>query len=298
MADDLHSLLGTVRSEHIRYYPYVHAVVPNCLPDAYYRRLAACFPGDDVVLDLNRGGRQNVAQNQRNDICAADALRHADAVPQLWRDFVAYHSSPAFFREVVDLLGVHLATTHPGLERGLGKPLPACRAARRFEATADDDFALDCQIGINTPTTEPSSVRRVHTDDPAKVFTALLYLRPDDDDAAGGDLQIYRWKHQGNRLFVGAETDEHDAELVSTVPYAPNTLVFFVNSLHSLHAVSERAVSARSRRLVNVVLQVNRPLPEPLFIKEQKPQVADLASPAPTIRPRCGRIRRLFRRAG
>ena len=43
--------------------------------------------------------------------------------------------------------------------------------------------------------------------------------------------------------------------MVSTVPYDPNTLVFFVNGKNSYHAVTPRTVTEYPRRFVNIVSQ-------------------------------------------
>jgi hypothetical protein len=54
--------------------------------------------------------------------------------------------------------------------------------------------------------------------------------------------------------------------------------VAFVNSENSLHAVSARAVTPHSRRLVNLLGEVYRSVPRGLFIKRQKDAPPDLWS--------------------
>ena len=99
----------------------------------------------------------------------------------------------------------------------------------------------------------------------------LLYFRRSDDHSTGGDLEIWRWKEGREPAFLGKQASEADAELVSTIPYRANTLVAFVNSERALHAVSIRQPTPHSRRLVNIIGEVYRPLPNGLFVKRQKP---------------------------
>jgi hypothetical protein len=268
----VHGVLERLCADDVRMEPFAHVVVENCLPPDYYRALASAYPGDEQVLQLNgwrRGGP--VQSNQRNDISAHQVLREPGLVAPIWEDFVRYHTSPAFYAEVVRVLGPALRATYPDLEQRLGGRLETLRSGVRFAAHDDPGpVSLDCQIGINTPATRPSSVRRVHTDSPEELFAMLLYFRRDEDDSSGGDLQLLRWRPGRKRRFVGSECDDGDAMQVGSVPYRPNTLVAFVNSTESLHAVSERAITPHSRRLVNIVGEVYRALPDGLFVKEQK----------------------------
>jgi hypothetical protein len=119
-------------------------------------------------------------------------------------------------------------------------------------------------------------VRRVHTDAPDELFAMLFYFRREDDTSAGGALEIFRWKKNTPRLFVGSEVDEWDVERVTTIPYEPNTLVAFINSDNSLHAVSKRSPSTVSRRLVNIMGRVRDSVPDGLFVKRQKNDLVSL----------------------
>jgi len=109
----------------------------------------------------------------------------------------------------------------------------------RFDPEWDrGQIALDCQIGINTPVRRRSSTRCVHTDAPDELFAMLLYFRRDDDRVPGGDLEICQWKKNAPHLFVDRDVDESDTERRAVVPYKANTLVIFINSTLSLHAVT------------------------------------------------------------
>ena len=192
-------------------------------------------------------------------------------MPPIWIDFIRYHTSQVFYNEVLELLGPEIKTTYPDIEKKLGKNLQECVTGIRFDPNTDlGEISLDCQVGINTSVTQQNSVRRVHTDAPEELFAILLYFKREQDDSTGGDLELYNWKDGIKRLFRRQEVDENDAEFIGRVPYRANTLVCFINSESSLHAVSERSVTPYSRRLVNIIGDVYLSIPGGLFVKHQK----------------------------
>jgi hypothetical protein len=264
----VHSVLGNVKAADIRHEPYPHLVVRNCLPDAYYQALSRAYPSDELVLRLDAWRRPEVDQNQRHDICAHQALQSRDALSPLWIDFIEYHTSGAFFREAMALLGPTIREIYPSLERRLDGRLEDAVTGIRFDPASDvGQISLDCQVGINTPVTGTSSVQGLHLDSPKELLAMLLYFRAAEDDSAGGDLEIHRWKRPSASLFEGGHFSESDAEYVTTVHYEPNTLVALINSPFALHAVSPRSVTPHSRRLVNIIAEVYRTLPEGLFTR-------------------------------
>jgi hypothetical protein len=270
-ASDYSILRGITRAD-IRHEPFVHVVVENCLSAPLYEELAQSFPADETVLGLGKSARDGRGRpNSRHDVHAGEILSNPERFARDWREFVRYHVSSVFFQELLALMGPEILATHPELERRLGRRLCELRTAvAGAPQAAESDIALDCHIGINTPARRPSSVRRVHTDAPDELFAALLYFRAADDRAAGGHLEIFRWKQNRAHLFVGSEVDESDAEPVHSVTYKPNTAVIFINSALALHAVSVREPSPVSRRLVNIMGRVPHSIPEGLFEKRQK----------------------------
>ncbi|WPB56518.1 hypothetical protein [Xylophilus sp. GOD-11R] len=268
----IQSVLTNTSRQDLRTDPFPYLVVENCLPPALYAELAAAYPSDDSILDLNaarRGGR--VRQNQRNNVSAHQAIGRG-TVADVWEEFVRFHTSPAFYADVMRVFGDSIRQSYPALEKRLGGPLEGLATGVRFDAASDTGaISLDCQIAINTSVQRFSSVRGVHADAPQELFAMLLYFRRPEDDSTGGDLEIWRWKPGRWPRFIGNEADESAAEFVATIAYQPNTLVAFVNSEYALHAISNRSVTPHSRRLVNLIGEVYRPMPEGLFVKRQKP---------------------------
>ncbi len=268
------SILGRVTRADVRHDPYPHIVIEDCLPARLYEELASTYPADATILELEPQSSPRHSpprQNSRHDLSAPGILARPERFSSAWREFVAYHTSNAFYREFVQLLGPEIVATYPQLERRIGCALAKFTTGVLGDVgSRDRQILLDCHIGINTPSIRQSSVRRVHTDAPDELFAALLYFRRDEDTVAGGNLEILRWKKNRHHRFVGSEIDEADGELVHTVPYRANTAVIFINSDRSLHAVSERASTPLSRRLVNVMGRFRLALPEGLFTKHQK----------------------------
>lgn len=264
------SVLAGIDRGDIRLDPFPHIVKENCLPSAYYRALSDAYPSDDLVVELDRRNRE-VLQNQRNDIGALKAFEHAFRLPAIWLEFISFHTSAAFYAQIVSLLAPEIRAAYPRLEQRMGRRLEDCRSGVRFVPQLDTgEISLDCQIGINTPVVQEGSVRGVHTDSVEELVAGLLYFRREEDDAPGGDLTLHRWREGRDRLFTDKLAAPEDVEQVSTVPYRPNTLVMFINSDHSLHGVSPRGVTPHSRRLVNLVVETYRSVPEGLFSHRQK----------------------------
>jgi hypothetical protein len=271
IADDC-NVLRKALADDVRTEPFPYLVIEDCLPPDLYDALARAYPSDDQILTLNaarRGGR--IRQNQRNNVSAHQILgKHA--LDRIWEQFVRFHTSASFYAEVLRVFGSALLRVYPDLEQRLGGRLQDLQTGVRFDPSSDlGSISLDCQIAINTSVARVSSVRGVHADAPEELFAMLLYCRRPEDDSSGGDLEIWRWKDGRRPAFIGAEAYEPDSELVATIPYRANTLVAFINSDAALHAISDRSVTRHSRRLVNIIGEVYRPLPGGLFVKPQRP---------------------------
>jgi hypothetical protein len=250
-----HSILARLDPAAIATEPFPHLVAENALDPGYYAELAAAFPDATTVA-----GPGELASNRAYRLPAPKALAHPD-VPPLWREFVEYHCSDAYLRELVRFWGPAIARAYPDFERLVGKPLPELTGAmRRYSRRAEldpanlgADVALDCQFVINSPVRERSSVRGPHLDQPYTLFAALLYFRDPSDRSEGGDLELYRRRGAGGRFDGRYHVAPEAVEAFRTVRYAPNTLVMWLNTRDALHGVTPRAVTEAPRAYVNFV---------------------------------------------
>ena len=88
--------------------------------------------------------------NSRWSIPAPDVSQN-DAIARVWKDFVAYHASPAFFDECVRVFGDHVVRLYPHVFPSIDA-LRAARLGIRDRDPLDEcDFFLDAQISGNTP---------------------------------------------------------------------------------------------------------------------------------------------------
>ena len=229
--------------------PYPFIVIDDALPGALCDALISDYPNLGV---LGIDAQQN---NSRWSVPAYEVAQNA-AIAQVWRDFVAYHASRAFYDEVVDLFGDHMVRMYPH-----AFPNVAALRALRVGIRDDDesaDLLLDAQISGNTAVRDASSVKTIHVDSEHKLFTGLLYLRGPGDDSTGGDLDVLRFRKdltpaQWRRRYDGMFIDDEYVEPVLRVPYARNTLFLFVNGPNSLHGVTVRQPTDHLRLFLNIV---------------------------------------------
>lgn len=239
---DIHSILDGATPDDVAADPFAHLLRTDCLDGALFRALSETMPPPQIPA----GTPQNFLALLDPFAPQVDA-RLTDA----WRRFAAHHTSPAFFQEIVRVLGPAIRRTHPGLEARLGQPLetaPSVRAGDPTDGPTGAPIRLGLQFGFNTPVTTPSSVRGAHIDKARRLISALLYL-PEPGDDAGGDLMLYRYR--SSRRLRGVSVALEDTVPVARIAYAPNTLILFVNSLDAVHGVLPRRPTGRVRRYVN-----------------------------------------------
>jgi len=247
------TLIDGVGAEDVVAEPFPYLVVRDALPEERCARLISEFPPLDVV-SLGRP----MGSNRRYSMSAPEALA-APEMPPVWRELIEQHISQEFLDGLMRVFGDHIKRLYPTFEEDHA-PLHALRVGvRRVES--DSDVHLDAQISINTPVLEqPNSVRECHLDAPNKLFVGLFYLRTEDDDSTGGDLEISRWRRDTPRGLRGRMAYRTFTEVIETVPYARNTLILFVNSPLSLHGVTVRSRTKAPRLFLNLLGEVKSPL--------------------------------------
>lgn len=249
----VHSILEGVGPDDIRDIGSPVVVKDKALPSEYYAELDASFPSLETYM-----GDAAVENNKVYRWPAVESLRD-DRIPQIWRDFIEYHTSEDFYREVLEVLGPAIARTHPHAEWNFGKPFSDFSMVRRErgkhqqDANHAQDIVLDAQYSWNSPVVERSTVRGPHLDSPFKLFAGLLYFRDSTDDSSGGAFDVYRYLRGRHPRPKPARIDPSTVEPIFSVPYAPNTLVLFVNSPYQIHGVTPRSPTPFTRKYINFV---------------------------------------------
>lgn len=235
--------------------PYPHLVIEHALAPEIYQRLEREFPAPNIILD----GRADT--DRWFDYPASKVVRDPRISP-LWREFFGFHTSHAFFEDLLEIAAPQLLRITPDLEARAGRALADFRVAMRPGGRGDPlapgaDASMECQFYLNY-TRAPRTVRGPHVDRPSELFAALLYFRSEDDDATGSDLEICALRSPQPSTSRVAEISTLPAEIdaarvrtVKTIRYAPNTLVLFLNSAHSIHAVTPRSATPIARRHIN-----------------------------------------------
>jgi len=251
-AADTATLLDRASPADVRTDPFPHLVLDDALPTDLYRTLAESYPSVEQMV----GTSVTLGSNQRFPF-SAFMVEWAPWIDAAWQRFAAAHTSRAFLRRVHALFDGHWTDAAEAVWAGLDD-------ARLGLFMRDEaDILCDARLEINTPVTErPSSVRGGHLDTPNRLFSALFYMRPPDDDTEGGDLALYRFRDgqvPDGPLDVFAFPDAQ-LEEVARVPYAANRLVIFPNRPTALHGVTPRPVTPWTRRYVFVTAEVGREL--------------------------------------
>lgn len=245
--------------------PYPYIVIENALPTELYRSLEASFPSVELVTD----GREE--RDTWYEYSACKVVKDQRLTEQ-WHNFFRYHVSGAFFDELVEKLGAQIRALHPDLEKRVGKSLEEFAVGMRPGGRGDPiapgaDISMECQFYVNL-TRAPRVVRGPHVDRPSELFAALLYFRHEDDDCKGGDLEVD--EALSPELFPGPakiridklpmEVSRTKVRATNVVKYAPNTLVLFLNSANSIHAVTQRTPTPIPRRHINFCGDINTDL--------------------------------------
>lgn len=226
--------------EKVQQYPFPHTGTFDCFPADIYAELVEKRPPWNAIAY----GRTE-ENNRRIDMPAAGLLKSERLAP-IWRDFVEYHTSHDFYLQILGKFEYNFRTFYPQL-----KNMRDYKTGIRYEAEAD--IYLDCQLSVNTPVKEKSTVNHPHVDNPLELWASLLYMKEPDDDA-GGDLILHKCIRPPT--FHGKrEADLDCIRPVIKIPYSPNAYVCFINSPMSIHSVTERQITEKPRLMVNISLE-------------------------------------------
>lgn len=249
------SILSNACAADIHLEPYPHLVLEDALDADVFSRLASTFPSDETIAN----GREIL--DTWFDYPACKVVKD-DRIDLLWREFFQYHTSAEFFRDLVNLSADTLRRINPDIEQRVGRSLLDFNVGMRPGGRGDPlapgaDVSMECQFYANY-TRGPRTVRGPHVDRPSELFAALLYFRQAADDSVGGDLEIceavkpiYPETDTIRISQLPAEVSPQAVRTFRTAKYQPNTLVLFLNSPRSIHAVTPRSPTPLTRRHIN-----------------------------------------------
>lgn len=248
------SVLSRVLPSMLRTTPFPHLVVENVLPDDDYRHLEASFPPLELIVGQSPIGK--LASNRRYSMPAWPLLLNENVSPA-WKSFLETHTSAAFLSTVFAQFAGHWDDRLvPLLEHAVahGDAALLHRDGHRYGRVL-----MDARIEINSPVLDaPSSARGVHLDTPNRLYSGLFYLRDEEDDSIGGDLELYAWKEPLASNIDVFELPLHMVEKVGAIPYRANQLVLFPQSMLALHGVGIRHPTPHVRRYVFITAEIEQ----------------------------------------
>lgn len=207
-------LSGDHALEHVKYqiantpvndYPYPHQHVRGVFPETFYREMLRNFPAPEHFRALieNYPKRGTIELHKPGALDALDPARR-----DFWAWFVRQFGSKHFTSFVLDRYGPLMG----GRFRHHVKPQMYL-------------FRDSGGYGIGP-----------HTDTPKKVVTMLFYLPPDDSQRHAGTTLVVPRDKSYEHHHTGHETwDNYRA--ARTAEFTPNTVLSFVVTDRSLHAV-------------------------------------------------------------
>lgn len=228
--------------------PFPHLVRSPAVAADLYAELAASYPAPEVILGRRDGNKNNAAAR-----LPSMKVLQSSGFAQIWRDFFAYHTSQAFWADILAGFESSFRQRFPGAEAQAGKRLADWRIAPRgLDDTAD--AWIECQFVINTAVSKVISVKTPHVDKRNTMFSGLFYFRDPADDSTGGNLTLYKWRRQP-RFLKHRMVLPDDVEPVREVTYGANVFACFVNDAFAAHAVSPRSITQVPRRYINLIVE-------------------------------------------
>ncbi len=93
-----------------------------------------------------------------------------------------------------------------------------------------------------------------------RLFSAMFYPRPSEDDSIGGGLELFRYTGLTPDELNAFELSPETIECVATIPYRTNTLVVFPNGPRAVHGSEVREVTPHQRAYVFITAEVEKDL--------------------------------------
>ena len=116
------SVLENVTASEVQDFGFPVLILENALPAEYFNALSSSFPDlskDPSIVFSESSSRQRWEAQQ----CLDDA-----SLPDIWRDFISYHASAAFFSDFCRVFGAGMHTIHRSTEHTTKVRKKCCRS--------------------------------------------------------------------------------------------------------------------------------------------------------------------------
>ena len=225
-AAKLHAIYQITNAQ-LRTYPFAHVYVENILPKAFFAEARQNLPADEgytVLVDSGRVGKGYSRARLSLFPTDLEKSKCTDKQREFWRQMFAAFGDAEFATTIYNRF-------RPQIEQRF-----AGKAGAKLSVRHETFLMRDLETYSLGP----------HTDNPKKLVSVLLYLAPDNSRPELGTA-VYLPKDRGFVCPGGPHHDFDKFDHVTTMPYAPNTLVAFAKSSTCFHGV-EPLDRANSRR--------------------------------------------------
>ena len=257
------SILSSLCPEDVILEPFPHAVVENALSPDLIAALSREFP----PLNSFTLGRP-YSSSFKLERSAVETLRDP-AISDSWKSFLSEQITTNFSNDLFRLFEQQVRSEYPDFESRFGKISDLSVGTRGEPADCNCAVQLDAQLVVQTPVRdEPSYDRGPHLKLRDKLFAAMLYFRPDEDESLGADWEAYSVRPGVEPVFNHQHVTDHKfLKLSRAVPYRRNTLIVYLNTPRSIQGWSLRTVSDLPMMFLNVIAQ----MPSELFDVKREP---------------------------
>jgi hypothetical protein len=252
LPDPFPTVFDKLEPSDVRLAPFPHIVKENALDPVLCERLISTR----LRHPDSNGGANRIGNNQRTAY-GAHAMFTPEMIDDSWKAFARIHIRPEVTLRIAELFADQWPSHLPDIDW--------LRSARygllMHDGFGDADVLCDARLEMIGPSLGPPwSHRMGHVDTGNRLFSALYYLRADDDETTGGGLDLYRYRTAVPETVNVFELDAGQIEKVVTIPYRANTLVVFPNSPQAVHGSEPRGRSQRDRAYVFITAEVERDL--------------------------------------
>ena len=272
-----YSLFQNIKNAKINSKPFPHVIIENALNDELYEKLSNNFPKQNNF-------KIKFTENNKRDDIFIENINNQDLDKDIIK-FVNYHGSKKFFDEIINYFGDQIIKIHGEFfndinslkniiiskERILKNEKISLEQSKIYNKRK---IFLHSAASVNTPVYKKSSVRGPHLDKLDKLFGGLFYLKHPSDISKGGNLEILEWeKHitfENKIKNIESEKIIKQCSPVTKINYKANSFIFFINSINSLHSVTQRDLTDFERRFFYIAGILNHNLYNLNFKKNKK----------------------------
>jgi hypothetical protein len=97
-----------------------------------------------------------------------------------------------------------------------------------------------------------------HLDSPFEILAGLIYLKIEEDNSSGGDLEIYSLNKNAPARYMSEKrrVPLKYLDKIHSIPYKNNIGIFFISHPKAIHGVAPRDLTTYDRRVINLSIEL------------------------------------------